>query len=85
MNEVPATGLKDEFREIEQRMSQALTEIQIERNRLEQFEQQHEQVMEERTRLQENGQEVLGLLEALTGANGSKLASEIDSPVSIDG
>jgi chromosome segregation protein len=56
---------QDEFREIEQRMSQALTEIQIERNRLEQYEQQHEQVMEERTRLQVNGQEVVGMLEAL--------------------
>jgi chromosome segregation protein len=56
---------QDEFREIERRMSQALTEIQIERNRLEQYEQQHEQVMEERTRLQENGQEVVVMLEAL--------------------
>jgi chromosome segregation protein len=56
---------EDEFREIEQRMSQAFTEIQIERNRLEQYEQQHEQIMEERTRLQENGQEVVDMLEAL--------------------
>ncbi len=56
---------QDEFREIEQRMSQAFTEIQIERNRLEQYEQQHEQIMEERTRLHENGQEVVAMLEAL--------------------
>ncbi|MDH5429463.1 MAG: chromosome segregation protein SMC, partial [Nitrospirota bacterium] len=56
---------QDEFREIERRMSQALTEIQIERNRIEQYEQQHEQVMEERTRLQETGQEVVVMLEAL--------------------
>jgi len=54
-----------EFREIEQQMSQALTEIQIERNRLEQYEQQHDQVMEERTRLHEHGQEVVGKLEIL--------------------
>jgi chromosome segregation protein len=46
-------------------MSQAFTEIQIERNRLEQYEQQHEQIMEERTRLQEKGQEVVDMLEAL--------------------
>ena len=56
---------QDEFREIEQRMSQALTDIQIERNRIEQFEQQHDQMMEERTRLHENSQEVVQLLEAL--------------------
>jgi len=56
---------QDEFRDIEQRMSQAFTEIQIERNRLGQYEQQHEQIMEERTRLQENGQEVVDMLEAL--------------------
>ena len=56
---------QEEFREIEQRMSQAFTEIQIERNRLGQYEQQHEQIMEERTRLQENGQEVVDMLEAL--------------------
>lgn len=56
---------QEEFREIEQRMSQALTEIQIERNRLEQYEQQHEQIMEERTRLHANGQELVGMLEAL--------------------
>jgi chromosome segregation protein len=56
---------QDEFREIEQRMSQAFTEIQIERNRLEQYEHQHDQIMEERTRLHENGQEVVQLIEAL--------------------
>ena len=56
---------QDEFREIEQRMSQAFTEIQIERNRLEQYEQQHDQIMEERTRLHKNGQEVVQLIEAL--------------------
>ncbi len=56
---------QDEFREIEQRMAQALTEIQIERNRLEQYEQQHDQIMEERMRLHENGQEVVQMLEAL--------------------
>ncbi len=54
-----------EFREIEQRMSQAFTEIQIERNRLEQYEQQHAQVLEERTRLHANGQEVVEMLESL--------------------
>ena len=56
---------QDEFREIEQRMSQALTDIQIERNRVEQYEQQHDQMMEERTRLHETGQEVVQRLEAL--------------------
>ncbi len=56
---------QDEFRKIEQQMSQALTDIQIERNRLEQYEQQHEQMMEERTRLHESGKEVVQLLEAL--------------------
>ena len=54
-----------EYREIEQRMSQALTDIQIERNRLEQYEQQHEQVMEERTRLHTAGLEVVEMLTAL--------------------
>ena len=57
--------VQEEFRGIEQRLSQAFTEIQIERNRLEQYDQQHEQVMEERTRLHETGQEVLDMLEAL--------------------
>ncbi len=57
--------VQEEFREIEQRLSQAFTEIQIERNRLEQYDQQHEQVMEERTRLHETSQEVLDMLEAL--------------------
>lgn len=57
--------VQDEFREIEQRLSQAFTEIQIERNRLEHYEQQHEQVMEERTRLHETGLEVVDMLETL--------------------
>ena len=56
---------QNEFRELEQRMSQALTDIQIERNRLEQYEQQHDQVMEERTRLHEKGLEVVQQLDAL--------------------
>ena len=56
---------QDEFREIEQRMSQAFTEIQVERNRLEQYEQQHDQVMQERTRLHEAGQEMVHMLNAL--------------------
>jgi chromosome segregation protein len=56
---------QDRFRDIEQRMSQAFTGIQIERNRLEQYEQQHEQVMEERTRLNGEGQEAIGSLELL--------------------
>lgn len=54
---------QDRFRDIEQRMSQAFTAIQIECNRLEQYEQQHEQVMEERTRLNGEGQEATGSLE----------------------
>ena len=57
--------VQDEFREIEQRLSHAFTEIQIERNRLEHYEQQHEQVMEERTRLHETGLEVVDMLDAL--------------------
>jgi chromosome segregation protein len=56
---------QDRFREIEQRLSQAFTAIQIERNRLDQYEQQHEQVMEERTRLNGEGQEATGSLEGL--------------------
>ncbi len=56
---------QEEFREIEQRMSQAFTEIQIERTRLEQYEQKHEQILEERSRLHDTGQEALNLLEAL--------------------
>ncbi|MDH4193718.1 MAG: chromosome segregation protein SMC [Nitrospirota bacterium] len=56
---------QDRFREIEQRMSQAFTAIQIERNRLDQYEQQHEQVMAERTRLNGEGQEATGSLEVL--------------------
>jgi len=56
---------QDGLREIEQRMSQAFTVIQIERNRLEQYEQQHEQVMGERIRLNEERQEAAGSLEAL--------------------
>ena len=56
---------QDRFREIEQQMSQAFTAIQIERNRLDQYEQQHEHVMAERTRLNEEGQEATGSLEVL--------------------
>jgi chromosome segregation protein len=56
---------QDRFREIEQRMSQAFTAIQIERNRLDQYERQHEQVMEERTRLNGEGLEATGSLEVL--------------------
>ncbi len=69
---------QDEFRDIERRLSQALTDIQIERNRLEQYEQQHGQVMEERTRLQEVGQEVVVMLEALQARMG-QTRSEIDA------
>ncbi len=64
MNEVLQQS-QEEFREIEQRMSQAFTEIQIERNRIEQYEQQHDQVMEERTRLHQNGQEMVLMLDTL--------------------
>ncbi len=56
---------QEEYRDIERQMSQALTEIQIECNRLEQYELQHDQIMEERSRLDEQGQEVVHLLEAL--------------------
>ncbi len=56
---------QDRFREIEQRLAQAFTAIQIERNRLDQYEQQHEQVMGERTRLNGEGQEATGSLEVL--------------------
>ncbi|MCA9458085.1 MAG: AAA family ATPase, partial [Nitrospira sp.] len=56
---------QDRFREIEQQLSQAFTAIQIERNRLDQYEQQHAQVMEERARLNGEGQEATGSLEAL--------------------
>ncbi|MEO6202067.1 MAG: chromosome segregation protein SMC [Nitrospirales bacterium] len=56
---------QDRFREIEQQMSHAFTAIQIERNRLDQYEQQHEQVMEERARLNGEGQDATGSLEAL--------------------
>ena len=56
---------QEEFRKIEQRMSQAFTEIQIERTRLEQYEHTHEQILEERTRIHDTGQEAVGLLEAL--------------------
>ena len=54
-----------EFREIEQQMSQALTDIQIERNRLQQYEEQHDQVMEERSRLDAHARDAVTMLEAL--------------------
>ena len=69
--------VQDEFREIEQRLSHAFTDIQIERNRLEHYEQQHERVMEERTRLQETGLEVVEMLEALRERM-VQMRSEID-------
>ena len=69
---------QDEFREIERSMSQALTEIQIERNRLEQYEQQHDQIMEERTRLHKNGEEVIQLLETL-GKQISQTRGELET------
>ena len=56
---------QDRFREIEQQLSHACTAIQIERNRLDQYEQQHEQVMEERARLNGQGQEATGSLDVL--------------------
>ena len=50
------TQTRDQRREIEQQMAQALTAIEVERNRIEQFEHQHEQAMNERVRLIEEGQ-----------------------------
>ncbi len=52
-------------RDIEQEMNEDFTTIQVERNRLTQFEQQHERMMQERARVKEEGQEAQGALESL--------------------
>ncbi|UCE63008.1 MAG: chromosome segregation protein SMC [Nitrospirota bacterium] len=59
------THFREQVREIEHQMAQALTSIEVERNRLEQFEQQHEQAMHERLRLIEEAQQAKNLMEGV--------------------
>ncbi len=56
---------QNQFREIENQMGTAFTTIQVERNRLSQYEQQHEQIMEERSRLKEEVQTAQSSAESL--------------------
>lgn len=48
--------MQEQLRDVERQMSQGVSTIQIERNRLEQLGHQHEQVMVERRRLEDEGQ-----------------------------
>ncbi|MGD9850346.1 MAG: chromosome segregation protein SMC [Nitrospirales bacterium] len=53
---------QEQLRDVDRRLSQGLTTIQVERHRLEQLGQQHEQVMEDRRRLEgesQSAQEIL--------------------------
>ena len=59
------TQIRDQVREIEHHMAQALTSIEVQRNRIEQFEQQHEQAMTERRRLMEDAQQAKNLMEGI--------------------
>ena len=59
------TKTRDEQREVEHHMAQALTSIQVERNRIEQFEQQHEDAMNERARLMEENDQAQSLEEEI--------------------
>ena len=59
------TQMREQLREIEHHMAQALTSIEVERNRIEQFEQQHEQAMNERARLVEDAQQANNLMEGI--------------------
>ena len=56
------TQTREQLRETEQRMAQALTAIEVERNRIEQFEEQHEQAMHERARLKEETERAEGTM-----------------------
>ena len=72
------TKLREQVREIENQMAQALTSIEVERNRLEQFEQQHEQAMNERVRLMEEAQQAKNLIEKVQERLGG-IRSEMES------
>ena len=59
------TQMREQLRDIEHQMAQALTSIEVERNRIEQFEQQHEQAMNERARLVEDAQQAHALMDGI--------------------
>ena len=59
------TNTREQLRDTEREMSHALTAIEVERNRIEQFEQQHEQAMQERARLKEEAQLAETTMEAI--------------------
>ena len=56
---------REQLREVEQAMGHALTSIEVLRNQMEHFEEQHEQAMKERTRVKEEADESQGLIEAI--------------------
>ena len=56
---------REELRDTEREMAHALTAIEVERNRIEQYEQQHEQAMQERARLKEEAQLAETTMEAI--------------------
>ncbi len=57
--------VQDSYGEIEARLSKALTAIQIERNRLDQYEQQHDQLMKTRAQLSSESEAAVDTLEEL--------------------
>ncbi len=72
------THFREQVREIEHQMAQALTSIEVERNRLEQFEQQHNQAMHERVRLMEETQQAKNLIEEVQERQGG-IRSEMEN------
>ena len=59
------TRFREQVREIEHQMAQALTSLEVGRNRIEQFEQQHEQATHERVRLMEEAHHAKGQVEGV--------------------
>ncbi|GJL65459.1 MAG: chromosome partition protein Smc [Nitrospirales bacterium] len=57
---------REQLREVEQAMGHSLTSIEVLRNQLEHYEEQHEQAMNERTRVKEEADQSQGLAEAIT-------------------
>ena len=59
------TESREQLREVEQAMAHALTSIEVLRNQMEHYEEQHEQAIKERTRVIDEAEQSQGLTEAI--------------------
>ncbi|MGB0909645.1 MAG: chromosome segregation protein SMC [Nitrospirales bacterium] len=62
---VSVTESREQLREVEQAMAHTLTTIEVLRNKMEHYEQQHEQAIKERARVIEEAEESTGLTDAI--------------------